>query len=68
MRHDSDYLIMTEDLGIKISMSEYDLLSPSRIKRIIDIQQQRLEYKAKRAEDERRQQERSTVRRTIMKK
>lgn len=59
---------MTEDLGIKISIEEYDRLSPSRIKRLIDIQQDRLEYKAKRAEDERRRQERNSARQKIMRK
>lgn len=67
MRHDSDYLAMTEDLGIKMTIEEYDKLSPSRIKRIIEIQQQRLEYKAKRAEEERNRQEREAIRRRITK-
>ena len=68
MRHDSDYLAMTEDLGIKITIEEYDNLSPSRIKRLIDIQQQRLEYKAKRAEEERKRQEREAIHRKIITK
>ena len=59
---------MTEDLGIKISIEEYDRLSPSRIKRLIDIQQDRLEYKAKRAEDERRRQERNSAIQKMMRK
>ena len=58
---------MTEDLGIKISIQEYDQLSPGRIKRLIDIQQERLEYRAKRAEQERQRQERDAVRNKIIK-
>ena len=59
---------MTEDLGIKISIDEYDRLSPSRIKSLIEIQQNRLEYKAKRAEEERRRQEREATRQRIVRK
>lgn len=59
---------MTEDLGMKLSLSDYDNISPKRIKMMIDIQQYRLEEKAKRAEAERRRQERETARQKIMAK
>lgn len=60
-----DYLIVTEDLGMKLSLSDYDSISPKRLKMMIDIQQARLEEKAKRAESERRRQEQETIRRKI---
>lgn len=50
---------------MKLSLSDYDSISPKRLKMMIDIQQARLEEKAKRAESERRRQEQETIRRKI---
>ena len=63
-----DFLIITEDLGIKLSLSDYDNISPKRLKMLIDIQQERIEAKAKRAEAERKKQEREAARQKIMRK
>lgn len=63
-----DYLIATEDLGMKLSLSDYDSISPKRLKMMIDIQQLRLEERAKRAEEERRKAEKENARRKIMAK
>ena len=52
LNHERDWLYLVKDLGVPISLSEFDNLSRKRISRIIGIQEKRLE---KEAEEKRRQ-------------
>ena len=46
LRHDQDWLYLVKDLGVPLSINEFDNLSRRRISRIISIQEKRLEREA----------------------
>lgn len=60
--------MLTEDLGIHMTLEEYDRIPLKRIKTIIDVQQRRLEQKARRAKIEEERRAREAARNKIMKK
>ena len=41
MRHDANYLALTQDLGVKMSLEEFDNLTERRIHRIMKEQKEK---------------------------
>lgn len=59
---------MTVDYQIPISVEEFDAMTEKRILRLIEIQGERLEEKARRLEKERKEAERKAAKNAILRK
>lgn len=44
VNHERDWIYLTKDLGINMTLGEFDSLSRKRISRIISIQEKKLEH------------------------
>lgn len=68
MRHDADYLALTQDLGVKMSLEEFDNLTERRIHRIMVSQDKRLKERERIMKEQKEKEARQNIRNNIMRK